>query len=248
MPFTIDTTITCYLLPGDGPTAEADFLQHLTNMGETWVIAYAFTLPDMINDLITAHQKGVKLHLYLDHSQSTGKAEAPLLQKLLAAGIEITIGTSPEGSAYICHTKGIVSDAAAGGGQPWCWEGSTNFSLSAWKQVNTAMVFSSLDWRNDFVAQFEALRDYAWANEKSMQIMSSPPPDLGAAPAANRARYGLKPKPAPGDRAGGGGTKQNAPTTNAGVVTKVAAPMKAKPGQKSGGKAKKMGAKGKSRK
>ena len=112
--------------------------------------------------------------------------------------------------------------------------------------MNTAMVFSSLDWRNDFVAQFEALRDYAWANEKSMQIMSSPPHDLGKAPAAARARYGLKPKPAPGDRAGSGGTKLNAATANEGAAAKVAGPVKAKPGQKSGGKAKKMGAKGKS--
>ena len=246
MPFTISTTVTCYLLPGDGPTAEADFLQHMTNMGETWIIAYAFTLPDMINDLITAHQKGVKLHLYLDHSQSTGTAEKPALQKLLAAGVEITIGTSPEGSQYICHTKGIVSDAAAAGGQPWCWEGSTNFSLSAWKQVNTAMVFSSQAWRDDFVAQFEALRDYAWANEKAMQIMSSPPPDLGAAPPAARVRYGLKPKPAPGDRAGSGGTKVNVAAANAGMATKVPAPVKVKPVKKSGGKTKKPGSKRKS--
>ena len=35
------------------------------------------------------------------------------------------------------------------------------------------------------------LRDYAWANERAMQLMHTPPPDLGKAPAASRQRYGL---------------------------------------------------------
>lgn len=95
MPFTIDTQITCYLLPGDGPVAEQDFLKNLTDPGETWIIAYAFTLPDMINDLLAAHKKGTPLHIYLDHSQSAGNTEAPLVEQLIEAGVEVTIGTSP---------------------------------------------------------------------------------------------------------------------------------------------------------
>lgn len=47
MPFTITTTGTCYLLPQDGATVKADFLKHLLDPGETWIIAYAFTLTDM---------------------------------------------------------------------------------------------------------------------------------------------------------------------------------------------------------
>jgi hypothetical protein len=203
MPFTIQTSVTCYLLPGDGPIAQQVFLKNLLDPGETWIIAYAFTLPDMIEDLLEAHKKGVPLHIYLDHSESTGPSEKPGLQQLVSAGIEVTIGTSPAGSEYICHTKGIVSDAAKGGAL-WCWEGSVNFSLSAWKQVNTAMVFSSPEWRDQFVAQFEALRNYAWAKERTMQLMPAPPPDLGKAPAAARARYGL-PVPEPGAVAGSGG-------------------------------------------
>lgn len=205
MPFTIDTQITCYLLPGDGTVAQQAFLKNLLDPGETWIIAYAFTLPDMINDLIAAHKKGTPLHLYLDYSQYKDKTETPLVQQLVQAGIEVTVGTSPSGSQYICHTKGIVSDAAPGGSL-WCWEGSTNFSLSAWKQVNTALVFSSQQWRDQFVAQFEALRDFAWANERNLQIMSAPPPDTGAAPAAARKRYGLAPAQ-PGAVAGHHGHK-----------------------------------------
>ena len=205
MPFTITTTVTCYLLPQDGTQAEADFLKHLMDPGETWITAYAFTLSGMIQDLLAAHKQRTPLHLYLDHSQAVGTVEKPLVQQLVTAGVEVTIGTSPAGSKFICHTKGMVSDPAKNGGSLWCWEGSTNFSLSAWQQVNTALVFASQQWRNEFVAQFEALVDFAWANERSMQLMSSPPPDLGKAPAASRARYGLKPSPDPGAVAGHGG-------------------------------------------
>jgi hypothetical protein len=125
------------------------------------------------------------------------------------AGIEVTIGTSPAGSKFICHTKGIVSDRAAKGGELWCWEGSTNFSLSAWQQVNTAMVFASQQWRDEFVAQFEALRDFAWANERDLQLMSQPPADVGKAPSASRQRNGLKGTPDHGAVAGRGGHRQN---------------------------------------
>lgn len=204
MPFQITTTVTCYLLPDDGAQAKADFLKHLLDPGETWIIAYAFTLTDMINDLVAAQKQGIPLHIYLDHSQEVGKVEKPLVQQLVSAGVEVTIGTSPAGSQYICHTKGMVSDPAANGGALWCWEGSTNFSLSAWKQVNTALVFSSQEWRDQFVAQFEALRNFAWANERNLQLMASPPPDKGAAPVAARRRNGLAPAE-PGAVAGEGG-------------------------------------------
>lgn len=212
MSFTIDTQVTCYLLPQDGPTAYAEFLKNLTDPGETWIIAYAFTLQDMVHDLLAAFKKGVPLHLYLDYSQyKSGKTtEDPLVQQLVDAGVEVTVGTSPAGTQYICHTKGIVSDAAKGG-QLWCWEGSVNFSQSAWHQVNTAMTFSSQEWRDQFVAQFEALRNFAWANEPDMQVMKAPPADLGAAPVAARKRYGLAPAE-PGAVAGKGG---HAPKTKA---------------------------------
>ena len=209
MSFQITTTVTCYLLPQDGSTAKADFLKNLLDPGETWIIAYAFTLPDMIHELLDAHSKGLPLHIYLDHSQAVGKVEKPLLQQLVDAGIEVTIGTSPAGSKFICHTKGIVSDPAAKGGELWCWEGSTNFSLSAWQQVNTAMVFASQQWRDEFVAQFEALRDFAWANERDLQLMSQPPADVGKAPPASRQRCGLKGTPDRGAVAGRGGHRQN---------------------------------------
>ena len=170
-PFQITAKITCYLLPDDGKAAEQEFLNHISDPGETYIIAYGFTLVPMIDDLIAAHKKGVPIHIFLDHTQSEGTMQKPQVQRLVDAGLEVTIGTSPAGSKYICHTKGVVSDD----NPAWCWEGSTNFSQSAWNQVNTAMVFSSQQWYDNFVAQFKRLRQFAWSNERQFQVMKNPP-------------------------------------------------------------------------
>jgi hypothetical protein len=179
MAFSIDTSITCYLMPDDHDAAQQQFLKLLTGPGETWLVAYSFTLSTAVSELITAHQQGVALHLYLDHSQSTTSSERDDVQRLVDAGIEVTIGTSTSGSSYICHTKGLVTDTPNG---PQCWEGSVNFSQSGWLQVNTAMNFSAAAWRDHFVSQFDTLRYYAWTQERSLQLMSQPPAGLSASP------------------------------------------------------------------
>ncbi len=171
MPFQINGPFTAYLLPEDGEIAQREFLKHLSDPGETYIIAFGFTLVPMIDEIIAAHKNGVPIHIYLDHSQSAGTMEAPQVQRLIDAGVEVTIGTSPAGSMYICHTKGIASND----NPVWCWEGSVNFSASGWKQVNTAMVFSSQDWYDNFVAQFKAIRQFAWDRERQFQRMQTPP-------------------------------------------------------------------------
>lgn len=171
MPFQISSTITCYLLPGDGPAAEAQFLHHLGDSCEMYITAYGFTLPQMIDQLLANHEAGDPIHIYLDASQAAGATEKPEVQKLVDAGIEVTIGTSPEGSKFICHTKGITCLDNT----PWCWEGSVNFSKGGWHQVNTAMVFHSAAWSKNFVDQFVNLRKFAWAKERKLQLMKKPP-------------------------------------------------------------------------
>ncbi|MBF6329943.1 phospholipase D-like domain-containing protein [Nocardia transvalensis] len=177
MSFVIDGSFTCYLMPGDHDEARARFLDLVAGPGETWIIAYGFTLPGAIDELVAAHRHGVALHLYLDHTQSTGATERPLVQRLVDAGVEVTIGTSTSGSRYICHTKGFVTDTPSG---PQCWEGSVNFSTSGWLQVNTAMQFGSQTWRDHFVAQFNTLVNYAWTEERKLQLMPQPPAGLYA--------------------------------------------------------------------
>lgn len=178
MPFVIDGPMTCYLMPDDHAEAEQRFLELVAAPGETWLIAYGFTLTDAADNLITAHRRGVPLHLYLDRTQSAGPTAKPIVQRLVDAGVEVTIGTSTSGRKYICHTKGLVVDTPSG---PQCWEGSVNFSATGWLQVNTAMNFGAQVWRDHFVAQFNTLRHYAWTEERDLQLMPEPPADLGEA-------------------------------------------------------------------
>ncbi len=58
MPFQITSTVTCYPLPMDGPAAEKEFLLHLAESGEMFIIAYAFTMPQMIDQLLANHEAG----------------------------------------------------------------------------------------------------------------------------------------------------------------------------------------------
>jgi hypothetical protein len=222
MPFSITAAIECFLLPDDGATARATFLEHLEDPYEMWIIAYSFTLEPMIDEIIANNTAGAPIHIYLDFSQSSGHAEAAQLQKLIHGGVEVTIGTSPVGTQYICHTKGIVCDHTP---EPWCWEGSVNFSESGWSQVNTALLFNSTDYRNAFVNQFEHLRYFAWTQERSKQLMSEPPagaltppadipvpakPAARATPPATHAPPKHKPKRAPSHKKNGDAKKKGA--------------------------------------
>ena len=172
--FKITTTVRCFLLPDDGDAAKRAILQHLDDPSEFYITAYSFTLVPMVDVLLAHFEAGDPVHLYLDFSQSQGRAEKPQIRRLVDAGVEVTIGTSPKGSAYISHTKGFVCLDRP----PACWEGSVNFSQTGFLQVNTAMLFSSQAWANQFVAQFKGLRKFAWQKERDKQMMQSPPPNM----------------------------------------------------------------------
>lgn len=171
MPFPITTTVDVYLLPGDGEAARKTFLQHLADPHEMYIIAYAFTLEPMIQQFLS-DAPDANLHIYIDHSEEVTTTEKPLIQKLVDAGIEVTVGTSTAGTEFICHTKGIVCNDVP---SAFCWEGSTNFSESAWSQVNTALLFNSQEYYDAFVNQFLNLRYFAWTKERAMQVMKEPP-------------------------------------------------------------------------
>jgi hypothetical protein len=164
---------TDYFLPEDGQQAEAIFLALLNNPGETWISAFGFTLQPMFDDIKKADAAGVKIHLLLDHSQSTGRAEAPkvkdLVQSLKNGDVTITTaGVNSGKPSEIWHWKGMVVSQPQGA--PDCWEGSTNFSESAWSQGNSARVFSNQTWADVFVKQLEAHRAWAQANEPQYQL------------------------------------------------------------------------------
>jgi hypothetical protein len=157
------------------------------------------------------------------------------VKKLIAGGVEVTIGTSTAGTQYICHTKGIVCDDTP---VPWCWEGSTNFSLSAWKQVNTALFFHSQAYRDAFVNQFLHLRYFAWTRERDLQLMTAPPP--GALTPPPDVPVGTVPPTSPksGTQKKPSGMKKPSGTQKPSGTKKSAGPEK-KAGKKKSGSTKK---------
>ena len=161
--------VTAWQFPDDAAAGEAAFLALLHSPAETWIRAYAFTMKALTDECIAAHRAGVKLHIALDHSQEVGHYEKPEVERLVAAGVETTIATSYAGSKYIAHEKGLFTAAGE------CWEGSTNFSSSAWEQINTALQFSSDAYVAMQVDSFNREVAYAWSNEKALQVMSAAP-------------------------------------------------------------------------
>lgn len=170
MSFAIDDQVLCDLLPDDGKAAEQRFLALLTSGAETWMIVYAFTLSAMIQDIAAQAARGTKFHIYADRSQEVANKEQGRFAPLLATGnVDITIGTSTAGKAYICHDKAMVNRDGA------CFVGSCNFSLSGWQQVNAIFEFTDLAYAANLVKQFNTLVNYAWTTEQSFQVMPSMP-------------------------------------------------------------------------
>ena len=172
--FTITITETDYFMPEDGPAARKQFLELLANPAEVWMSAYSFTLQPMFDELLKADGRGITIHLLLDHSQEIGRAEAAGV-KNLAANLKngdvtiTTAGINSQAPAQIWHWKGFVVQQF-GSSDYACWEGSTNFSQSAWYQGNSARTFSSAVWAKKFIQQFELHKQWALANEPQYQI------------------------------------------------------------------------------
>ncbi len=170
----ITITETDYFLPEDGKVAEQKFLELLKNFSEIWICAFGFTLQPMFDELKKADAAGAKLHILIDHSQAMGKAELPKLKDLVAnlkhSDVTITTaGVNSDQKDQIWHWKGMVVKSTDGK-EYQCWEGSTNFSQSAWFQGNSARVFTSTVWAQTFIKQFEIHRAWALANERQYQI------------------------------------------------------------------------------
>jgi len=101
---------------------------------------YGATLEAFFDDVLAARQRGVDVKVIFDHEQSTGHTEHPMIQKLVDSGfvdgIDFVIGTSPE-AGQIIHIKATWIDGR------WVEDGSLNYSVSAFKQINTIGI---MDW------------------------------------------------------------------------------------------------------
>lgn len=190
-----DLTVTedDYFLPEGGLAAKARFLNILsdTRLKQAYISAYGFTLQPMFDAIIAADARGVAFDILLDHSQSTGVAEAPLVAHLVATlkNSHITITNAGVGSgkpSAIYHWKAMA--LLPDGGDAICWEGSTNFSGGAWDQGNSARVFTSKIWATAFINKFLVHKQWARDNEPQYQSkgLSSAAPVLPVAGSASK--------------------------------------------------------------
>jgi PLD-like domain len=161
-------------LPEDGQVARRAFLALLEQLTEVWICAYGFTLQPMFDELKQADAKGATLHILLDHSEAETRAEAGKVRDLVSnlRHGDLTITTTSANSqrpGYIWHWKGMVVKPADGQAFQ-SWEGSTNFTESAWFEGNSARSFRSDLWAQTFIHQFEVHRAWALANEPQYQV------------------------------------------------------------------------------
>lgn len=158
----VDFSITSLFSPDDDiQTAILNTVKSGTTSIKMMI--YGFHLPILTDLLIAKHQAGVDVQIVLDYSQSKGVAEAAEVKKLVTAGVDTVIGTSPE-AHQICHEKGICVD------NQLVLTGSYNFSLSAAKQVNHCDFIASKERADWFSSFFKEIRGWMLSNEPQDQL------------------------------------------------------------------------------
>jgi phosphatidylserine/phosphatidylglycerophosphate/cardiolipin synthase-like enzyme len=159
MPFSFG--IKSFFSPQDD--IQAEIIKEVQKAKQTVLVAiYGFHLPPLTNVLIDKHREGVEVHCILDLSQSKGEAERPQVEKLIDAGIDVVIGTSPK-AHQIMHEKAMCIDGVH------VITGSYNFSTSAAEQVNHMDFIYSKDRAEWFTNFFNDLRAWILKNEKGDQ-------------------------------------------------------------------------------
>ena len=144
----------------DIKTAYLSFLR--TAQKSIHVSIFGFHVPELTDELIAAHRRGLTVDCIFDHGQAEGKAELPELKRLVDAGVPILIGTSfVEGQ--LLHAKVTVVD------EEWVEQGSWNYSESATKQLNTAEIIHHAGLAQSFLLARDVIRAYIVRHEQIFQ-------------------------------------------------------------------------------
>ena len=152
--------------PYDNP----DPAQHILTLvsaatQEILIDIYGFTWPPLMNALVAAYHRGVKVRIVADHTQAEGTAEKPQLQALVDAGLDVLIGTSSRGA--INHSKYVIVDGTVVG-----W-GSFNFSQSALAQDNTFTETNDANMVAVFRENWQRVHDDAFGRHPEWQLAPS---------------------------------------------------------------------------
>lgn len=174
--FTITVPHTYYFFPEDAESGIQAFLDLLHSPGETWVACFGFSFAPLIGEIIAADKSGVPIHLLLDRTQAAGPTERKEVKRLaesLQHG-ELTLttaGGSSKTPGAIFHSKALVT-AATDGGEFYCTTGSMNLTKPGPNEANITAFFRSDMFAYNFIASFNAHRDWARLHEARIQVMS----------------------------------------------------------------------------
>ena len=153
--------------PYDDPDPATELVNGVASAtSEVLIDIYGFTYVPLMDALIAAHARKVTVRIVADHTQAEGTAEHPQLQRLVDAGIDLTIGVSSRGG--IDHSKYIVIDQAT------VIFGSFNFSESALSQDNTVTVTNDLAMVARFVANWQQVYHDAAERHPEWQLTPAP--------------------------------------------------------------------------
>ena len=145
------------------------------------VEVYGFTLQPLADALLAAAQRGIAVRIMADRSQSAGRDQHALLQRLVDARLgSLTVKIVESEHGAIDHLKQIIVDGMVGAlaNESSVLNGSYNFSGSAARQDN------SVQWSNDpgEVALALAKFEHDWqANEQRPEWQIVPSAQEGVA-------------------------------------------------------------------
>ncbi len=117
-----DDFLIYYLLPKDKGVALQDLLTRITGAREhIYITMYALSHPDIINEIIKARDRGVKVELFLDSGMTKGSCQK-MVTKLVDAGISIRVRIKP---GLNHHKSALIDNTYIFGSVNWSKSGFT---------------------------------------------------------------------------------------------------------------------------
>ena len=156
-------------MPTDAEPAQRELLAMAASASPLVIIAYSFSWQPLIQALLLRPGCGKATNIAIDASQASTHVEQADARELIAAGIPVTLTDSPRRRKAICHAKIM----ALANGE--IWEGSTNFSKSAWIEANVSTRFRSPVVADEVRKYYNVLCARAWARQRELQIMPCRP-------------------------------------------------------------------------
>jgi phosphatidylserine/phosphatidylglycerophosphate/cardiolipin synthase-like enzyme len=137
---------------------------------DVYIAAYAFTDQRIADKLVwLAKERGVKIHVALDQSQSRGRSapsERKIIEALRAVGAEVWIGTS-EMKHEIMHNKFTVIDGHI------VEDGSWNYTKAANFQGNVLNFVDDYDRAQKFIADWLRTVAFMKTQDQTLPVLNA---------------------------------------------------------------------------